>query len=475
MTASLALVMAAGLGTRMRSELPKVLHPVCGRPMVAWPVLAAREAGISRIAAIASPGRDLSSGLPEGVEVVLQPESDGTGGAVRAAATLIEEIAGAGDGGQADPTVLVLSGDGPLILPETIEALLAGHRAAGAAATVLTAELDEPGSYGRVIRGTDGSFERIVEAKSPGDATPEQLRIREVNTGVYAFAAAPLLAALGRITKDNAQGEYYLPDVLAEVLAAGGAVAAEVSTDPGVMLGVNDRADLAVVEAAARRRILEGHMRNGVTCVDPGSTWVDADVAIEPDVTLLPGTMLRGSTRVGAGSVLGPHSTLIDATVRPGVEAPHSYLVGCEVGEGCRVGPFAYLRPGTRMAAGAKAGTFVELKNSELGPGAKVPHLAYIGDAEVGAGANLGAGTITANYDGFRKHRTRVGEKARLGVDTMLIAPVEIGAGAYTGGGSVISKDVPAGALGISRPTQRNIDDYAERKAESSKEEDGDP
>lgn len=447
----------------MRSSLPKMLHPVCGRPLVAWPILAAREAGAGRVAAIVSPERDISAGLPEGTETVVQPRPDGTGGALRAALELIGEA----------ETVLVLSGDHPLISAETIAGLLAAHVASGAAATVTTAVLEDPGSYGRVVRDEAGDLARIVEAKAPGDATPEELAIREVNAGTYAFAAAPLADALQRIGDDNAQGEYYLGDVLPLLREAGLRVAAHAAPDGTVMLGVNTRAELALAEAEARRRILDAHMLAGVSVVDPGSTWVDADVEIAADVRIEPGSSLRGRTAVGTGSVVGPLTTLIDARLGVGVAVPHSYLVECDVGDGCNVGPFAYLRPGAALEQGAKAGTFVEIKNSRIGEGAKVPHLAYVGDAEVGAGSNLGAGTITANYDGFRKHRTVIGEGARLGVDTMLIAPVEVGDGAYTGAGAVIKRDVPGGALAVSDNDQRNIEGYAERKAAAMREEEG--
>jgi bifunctional UDP-N-acetylglucosamine pyrophosphorylase / glucosamine-1-phosphate N-acetyltransferase len=453
--------MAAGEGTRMRSSLPKVLHPVCGRPMVAWPILAAREAGAGRIATIVSPDRDIVSGLPDKVQVVTQPEPDGTGGAIRAALPLIREF----------ETVLVLSGDHPLVSTETIAELLATHEETGAAATVMTAVLDDPGSYGRIVRDESGDLARIVEAKAPGDATAEELAIREVNAGTYAFAAAPLADALERIGNDNAQGEYYLGDVLPLIREAGLRVAVHAAPDTTVMLGVNTRAELALAEAEARRRILEAHMLAGVTIVDPASTWVDAGVKIAADTRIEPGTSLRGGTEVGAGCVVGPLTTLIDTTLGDEVDVPHSYLVECQVRDGCNVGPFAYLRPAAVLEPGAKAGAFVEVKNSRIGKGAKVPHLAYVGDAEIGAGSNLGAGTITANYDGFRKHRTVIGENARIGVDTMLIAPVEVGDSAYTGAGAVIKGDVPDGALAVSENAQRNIDGYAERKATKAQEE----
>ncbi|HEX2393251.1 MAG TPA: bifunctional UDP-N-acetylglucosamine diphosphorylase/glucosamine-1-phosphate N-acetyltransferase GlmU [Solirubrobacterales bacterium] len=461
MSSLLVLVMAAGEGTRMRSSTPKMLHSVCGQPMVAWPILAAREAGAGRVAVIVSPGRDLSAALPEGTETVVQPEADGTGGAIRAALPLIEESG----------TVLILSGDVPLIGTDTIAALLEAHAASPAAATMLTIELDNPAAYGRVVRTAAGDVEEVVEAKAVGDASAEQLAIREVNAGTYVFDAAPLVAALASLSNDNAQGEYYLPDVFGALREAGHTVAAHLADDLAVTMGVNNRADLAAVEAEARRRILEAHMLAGVTVVDPASTWIDAGVEIGADARIEPGTSLRGQTEIGAGAVVGPLSTLIDATVGPAATVVHSYLVECEVGEACSVGPFAYLRPGARLGEGAKAGTFVEVKNSELGAGAKVPHLAYVGDAEVGEGANLGAGTITANYDGFRKNRTVIGPRARVGVDTMLIAPVEVGEAAYTGAGAVIKDDVPDGALAVSENAQRNIDGYADAKAAKMREE----
>jgi bifunctional UDP-N-acetylglucosamine pyrophosphorylase/glucosamine-1-phosphate N-acetyltransferase len=454
--------MAAGAGTRMRSSLPKMLHPVCGRPMVAWPILAAREAGAGRVAAIVSPGNDISAGLPEGTETVVQPEPNGTGGAIRAALPLIEE----------SETVLVLSGDHPLITAGDVGDMLDTHARHDGAATMLTIELDEPGSYGRVVRGESGEVERVVEAKAEGDAGPEVLAIREINAGAYAFDAGPLAEALAGLSDENAQGEYYLTDVFSSLRDAGHAVAAHSSDDIGVTMGVNNRAELAAVEAVARERILEAHMIAGVTVADPASTWIDAGVEIAADARIEPGSSLRGATAVGAGCVVGPLTTLTDTKLGEGVSVPHSFLTECEVLDGCNVGPFAYLRPGAELREGAKAGAFVEIKNSRVGEGTKVPHLAYIGDAEIGAGSNLGAGTITANYDGFRKHRTVIGAGVRIGVDTMLIAPVEVGDSAYTGAGAVVSEDVPDGALAVSQNDQRNIEGFAERKAAESKEED---
>lgn len=432
--------------------------------MIEWPVRAARAAGVARVVVVVSPERDLSDHLPDEVETVVQPEANGTGGAIQAAIETVRE----------SDEVLVLSGDVPLVSTEVITGLLGFHRQAGVAATVMTAILDDPGSYGRVVRAADGAVERIVEAKAPGDATPQELEIREVNSGTYVFAGADLAAALGEIGNDNAQGEYYLPDVLRVMRSRGLSVAAHVASDPAINLGINSRADLALVEAEARRRINEGHLRDGVTIVDPASTWIDAGVTIGRDARIEPGTSLKGATEIGERAVVGPHTTIIDSGIGSGSRVIHSYLDLCELAPDCRVGPFAYLRPGARLEQGAKAGTFVEVKNSTVGEGAKVPHLSYVGDAEIGAGANLGAGTITANYDGVRKHRTVIGPGARIGVDTMLVAPVEVGADGWTGAGAVIRQNVPPGALAVSRGDQRNLDDYAERRKHREAEEEPD-
>ena len=417
--------------------------------MIAWPVLAAREAGADRVAVIVSPERDLSGALPDGVETVEQVDSNGTGGAVRSALSIVEQSA----------RVLVLSGDVPLISSEVITGLLASQEESGASATVMTAILDDPGSYGRIVRGGDGTIRKIVEAKAEGDATREELAIREINSG------PSLASALGELSADNAQGEYYLTDVIAVMRGRGELVTAHVSSDPAINLGVNNRADLAVVETEARRRILERHMLQGVTIVDPATTWIDAGVTVGQDTRIEPGTSLRGATEVGEGARIGPHTTITDSGIGDRCEVIQSFLNLCELDAGCSVGPFAYLRPGAKLEEDAKAGTFVEVKNSTIGEGSKVPHLSYVGDADIGSGSNLGAGTITANYDGRNKHRTRIGANVRLGVDTMLVAPVEVGDGAYTGAGAVIRDNIPPGALSVSENDQRNIDDYAERLA----------
>jgi bifunctional UDP-N-acetylglucosamine pyrophosphorylase/glucosamine-1-phosphate N-acetyltransferase len=458
--ATTALIMAAGQGTRMRSAVPKVLHEVCGRAMIAWPILAAREAGAGRICVIVSPDRDLSSVLPDGTETIVQPQADGTGGALRAAAEVVRD----------SDTIVVLSGDTPLLSAEEIGGLLAAHSDSGAAATMMTTELDDPGTFGRVIRTVDGDVQKIVEAKEPGDASPEELQVKEVNAGTYAFAGEALAKALDGLSNDNAQGEYYLPDVLPLIREAGGKVIAHLVGDPAVNLGINDRADLARVAEEARRRINLAHMRAGVTIEDPGATWIDADVKIEPDATILPGTSLRGGTEIGSGSTVGPMTTLIDSRVGERAAVVHSFLTACEVGDEAKVGPFTYLRPDASIGEGAKAGSFVEIKNSEIGRGAKVPHLSYIGDAEVGEGTNLGASTVTANYDGRSKNRTKIGKNVHTGVDTTFVAPVEVGDDAYTGAGSVITDDIPPGALGISRAEQKNVEGYAAKKDKESSE-----
>ncbi|WP_241004485.1 bifunctional UDP-N-acetylglucosamine diphosphorylase/glucosamine-1-phosphate N-acetyltransferase GlmU [Conexibacter sp. SYSU D00693] len=449
-----AVVLAAGRGTRMRSATPKMLHDLCGRALVAWPAGAVQDAGAGRVVVVVSPDIDIAEALPQDAVRVVQQEANGTGGAVVAAREALPDTG----------TVLVVNGDVPLVDGTALRGLLTAHEAAGAAATVGSAVLDEPGQYGRVVRGADGSVEQIVEAKAEGDATPEQLAIREVNAGVYVFEAAALGEALRLLKPDNAQGELYLTDCVAHLRAAGKPVAAH-DLGPEAMLGVNDRVELAAVRAIAQRRILEGHMRAGVTVTDPGSVVVDADVTIGQDATIEPGTTLRAGTSVGARATVGPHTTATASAIGDGARVLHSVLDQAEVGEGASVGPFAYLRPGTVLREGAKAGTFVELKNSDIGAGTKVPHLSYIGDADVGPGTNLGAATITANYDGRTrtKSRTTIGAEVKTAVDTTLVAPVTLGDRAFTAAGSVITDDVEPGALAVARARQKNIQGYADR------------
>jgi bifunctional UDP-N-acetylglucosamine pyrophosphorylase / glucosamine-1-phosphate N-acetyltransferase len=451
--APVVVILAAGQGTRMRSATPKLLHEVCGRAIIAWPVAAAREAGAGKIVVVDSPDRPLEATLDGEVTVAVQEQARGTADAVRAAATHIDPAG----------TVIVLNGDHPLITADTLAGLAEAHERSGAAATLATAVLEDPSGYGRVVRAPDGTVERVVETKAPGDATELELRIREISTGIFAFEGAALLAALEEVRSDNAQGELYLPDVLPILRARERSVNAHEIPDASA-LGVNDRAQLAEVRALVQRRIHERHMLAGVTIVDPATTVIDADVQIGQDAVIAPFTSLHGATAIGAGARVGPLSTLIDTRVGAGAAVLHSYLMQADVGDRVSIGPFSYLRPGAVLREGSKAGAFVEIKNSEVGVGAKVPHLSYIGDADIGEGTNIGAGTITANYDGTNKHRTHVGPRAFVGVDTMLVAPVSVGEEAYTGAGSVITHDIPPGALGIARERQTNLEGYTERR-----------
>ncbi len=466
MSGTVVVILAAGQGTRMRSSTPKLLHELCGRPLLAWTVSAAQQAGAGKVVVVESPNADLvaAAGLAEGVETAIQEHARGTADAVSAAASHI----GAGE------TVIVLNGDVPLIRPETIRELAADHQRQGAAATMLTATLEDPRGYGRVVRAPDGTVERVVETKKDGDATEAELRIREVNTGIFAFDGDALLDALARVRPDNAQRELYLPDVLPILREAERTVLAHELADPRETLGINDRVDLAAVRAVAQRRIHERHMSAGVTIVDPAATVIDAGVEIAADTEIAPFTSLHGATTIGSGSVVGPHSTLIDARVGEGAKVLHAYVTDAEIGDRVSVGPFAYLRPGTVLRAGAKVGTFVEVKNSEVGAGSKVPHLSYIGDTTIGEETNLGAATITANYDGYRKHRTTIGSRVHTGVDTTFVAPVSIGDDGWTGAGSVITTDVPDGALGVTRPQQRNLEGYDRRRREEAARDDED-
>jgi bifunctional UDP-N-acetylglucosamine pyrophosphorylase/glucosamine-1-phosphate N-acetyltransferase len=442
------MILAAGRGTRMRSRTPKVLHELCGIPMVLWPVRAALAAGAGRVVVVDSPERALEGVLPEGVRLAVQSNSNGTGGAVVAGLAQLDS------GDAEDAPVVVLSGDVPLVSAETIAELVYAHEVSGADATMASTLLDDPSGYGRVVRDAEGAVESVVETKTDGDATPEQLQIREVNTGVYVFSAHALREALPRLSADNAQGELYLPQALDLIRADGGRVAAHAVADERLVLGVNDRAALAQVRALAQEAIHAQHMAAGVSIVDPRTTVIDVDVQIGQDTTIEPFTTIRGATRIGEGCLVR-----------------HSYIIDSVLEDGATVGPFAYLRPGSLLREGSKAGTFVEIKNSDIGAGAKIPHLSYIGDADVGAHANLGASTITANYDGQHKHRTRIGQRVRSSVHVSFVAPVSVGDEAYTGAGSTIDEDVPPGALGIARARQTNIEGYAERRARATARE----
>jgi bifunctional UDP-N-acetylglucosamine pyrophosphorylase/glucosamine-1-phosphate N-acetyltransferase len=423
-----AVVMAAGQGTRMRSQLPKHLHPLLGRRVVDWVIEAARELMPDPLIVVVSP--DYAAEY-DGVRVALQTEPLGTGDAVRSAR---EALDGADD-------VLVLSGDHPLLTPDLLRALLDTHRREGAAATVLTFAPNDPRSYGRIVRDVDGALERIVEAS---DATPEELQLTEVNSSIYVFSGEALWPALERLEPANVQGEFYLTDVVRDLVLGGTKVAVHLAENPGdVEPGINTRAELAEAAAALRDRINAAHMEAGVTILDPATTWIDPTVEIDADATIEPFTVLRGRTTVGAGARFGPHAVAVDA----------------EVGAGALVGPFCYLRPGTVLEAGSKAGTFVELKNSRIGERTKVPHLSYLGDADVGEDTNIAAGNITVNYPhepGRPKGRTTIGSNVRTGVDNAFVAPVTIGDDAWIAAGSVITEDVPPGALAIARARQEN-------------------
>jgi bifunctional UDP-N-acetylglucosamine pyrophosphorylase/glucosamine-1-phosphate N-acetyltransferase len=450
-----ALIMAAGHGTRMRSGRPKVLHELCGKPMVEWVIDSAREAGADQVICITRPGDGVAEGLPAGIAVAEQTEGEGTGAAVLAARDAIA----------ASETVVVLSGDHPLVTPELIERLVEAHRADGAAATLLTTEELDPTGYGRIVRAPDGSVERIVETKTTEGVSDEELAIREINIGTYAFDAGDLLSALERV-EPAGNGEHYLTAVFPILKQDGGRVASHLTDDVRSGFGVNSRVELMEAERVVRRELIERHARAGVGFEAPETVVLDACVELGQDAMIGLGVTLRGETRVGPGARVGAHSTLIDAAVDEEATILHSYLVGCEVGAGASIGPFAYLRPGAVIGEGAKIGTFVEVKNSAIGRGTKVPHLSYVGDADVGEESNLGASTITANYDGRRKHRTNLGKRVKTGIHTSLVAPVDVGDGAYTGAGSVITEDVPQGALGIARSRQSNVEGYAQRAEE---------
>lgn len=450
------VVLAAGEGKRMKSTLPKVLHPLLGRTLLGHVLSAAAPLGADRTVVVVGHGADqvrahLSEVAPDATPV-LQAEQLGTGHAVRIALDAVPDGAG---------TVVVINGDVPLLRPETVGALVTAHEEAAAAATVLAAEVPDPTGLGRIVRDADGRLEQIVEER---DADPTQRAIREINAGIYAFDAVRLREALGKLSTDNDQGEEYLTDVFGLLRSAGEPVAVHVAVDHVETLGCNDRVELATLRRLLRDRINEAWMRTGVSLLDPATTWIDVTVALDRDAVVDQNTQLRGSTVVGAGALIGPDVTLIDTVVGPAASVIRSHADGAEVGAGATVGPYAYLRPAARLAEKAKVGTFVEVKNTEIGPGAKVPHLSYVGDATIGAKANIGAATIFVNYDGVNKHRTTVGEGAFVGCDTSLIAPVEVGAGAYVAAGSAIAQDVPPGALGVTRAPQRNIEGWVQRK-----------
>ena len=431
-----AVVLAGGLGTRMRSATPKHFHPLLGRRMVDWVVEAARAVDADPLVVVVSPE---GAGAFDGVDVAVQAEPRGTGDALAAARTALDGVEG---------DLFVLSGDTPALSRELLRDLLEVHRSEEAAATILSFRPTDPREYGRIIRGEEGAVQEIVEA---GDATPEQLAVGEVNSAIYVFAADRIWPALDQIDTANTQGELYLTDAVRHLVENGGRVVAYVAPDPAEAEGVNTRAELADAAAMLRDRINEAHMLAGVTIVDPTTTWIEAEVELEPDSTIHPFTVLSGHTKVGTGAVVGPHAVAVDAVIGP--EAT--------------VGPFCYLRPGTQLEARAKAGTFVEIKNSQIGEGTKVPHLSYIGDADVGEGTNIGAGAITANYSAERgpeKLRTTIGRNVHTACHNVFVAPLTIGDNAWIAAGSVVTKNVPPGALAIARSRQVNKEGYDDRK-----------
>ncbi|MEE1649489.1 bifunctional UDP-N-acetylglucosamine diphosphorylase/glucosamine-1-phosphate N-acetyltransferase GlmU [Brachybacterium sp. J144] len=451
------IVLAAGAGTRMKSRTPKVLHEIGGRSLLAHAVIAAEGTGPAELVVVVRHEREkvaahLSEHAPE-VAIADQDDVPGTGRAVQCG---LEKVAA--DSG----TVLVTYGDVPLLEAATLRELVTAHEAASAAVTVLTARVGDPTGYGRILRSADGSeVLGIVEHK---DATEAQRAIDEINSGIYAFDLAVLRDALSRVSTDNAQGEMYLTDVLEIARSDGRSVRAVVTDDVMMVEGANDRVQLAQLGAEMNRRTLERHMRAGVTIIDPATTWIDADVTIGQDARILPGVQLHGATDIGEGAIIGPDTTLRDTEVGAGAEVLRSHALLAQIGAGATVGPFSYLRAGTELGANGKIGGFVETKNARIGDGAKVPHLSYVGDAEIGEGTNIGAATIFANYDGVSKHRTTVGKHVRIGSDNVLVAPVTIGDGAATGAGTTVRKDVPPGALGVNAVAQRNVEGWTLRR-----------
>ncbi|GAA1841498.1 bifunctional UDP-N-acetylglucosamine diphosphorylase/glucosamine-1-phosphate N-acetyltransferase GlmU [Pseudonocardia ailaonensis] len=457
-----SVVLAAGEGTRMRSATPKVLHEIGGRSLLGHAVHAVAELEPEHLAVVVGHGREevtaallgLADEVAREVHIAVQEQQNGTGDAVRCGLAALP--------GGLTGTVLVTYGDVPLLDTATLREVLSS----GAAVTLLTTDLDDPTGYGRIVRsekGADGAA-RVTAIVEQKDASPEQRAITEVNSGVYAFDAEFLAAGLGRLGTDNAQGELYLTDLVALAVADGLAVEAVRTDDPWLVAGVNDRVQLAEVRAELNRRVLRRHMLAGTTIVDPASTWVDVQVRLGRDVLVEPGTQLRGRTTVADGAVVGPDTTLVDVEIGEGASVVRTHGSSAVIGAGASVGPFAYLRPGARLGAKGKIGTFVEVKNADIGAGSKVPHLTYVGDASIGEQSNIGASSVFVNYDGVRKQRTVIGSHVRTGSDTMFIAPVQVGDGAYTGAGTVLREDVPPGALAVSGGPQRTIEGWVVRK-----------
>ncbi|MFI2368556.1 bifunctional UDP-N-acetylglucosamine diphosphorylase/glucosamine-1-phosphate N-acetyltransferase GlmU [Streptomyces sp. NPDC018833] len=456
------VVLAAGEGTRMKSKTPKVLHEIAGRSLVGHVVCAARELEPEQLVVVVGHARDqVEAHLGEryaGTRTAFQAEQNGTGHAVRMG---LEEL-----GGELPGTVIVVCGDTPLLSGDTLTALAATHSADGNAVTVLSAEVPDSTGYGRIVRdAATGAVTAIVEHK---DATDEQRAIREINSGVFAFDGVLLADALKKVRTDNSQGEEYLTDVLGILREAGHRVGASVAADHREILGINNRVQLAEARRLLNERLLERAMLAGVTVVDPASVLLDVTVTFGQDVVVHPGTQLLGATHLAEGAEVGPNSRLTDTVVGAGARVDNTVADTAEVGEGASVGPFAYLRPGTRLGARGKIGTYVETKNATIGEGTKVPHLSYVGDATIGDHSNIGAASVFVNYDGEKKHHTTIGSHCRTGSDNMFVAPVTVGDGAYTAAGSVITKDVPPGSLAVARGQQRNIEGWVARKRPGS-------
>ncbi|QDH21293.1 bifunctional UDP-N-acetylglucosamine diphosphorylase/glucosamine-1-phosphate N-acetyltransferase GlmU [Saccharibacillus brassicae] len=460
----MAIVLAAGKGKRMKSKLYKVLHPVCGKPMVGHVVDTVRRTNSERTVIIVGHGaEEVQAYLGDQVDYALQAEQLGTGHAVRQAEALL---------GREEGTTILICGDTPLVRAETIEAMIALHEGEGegAAATILTAVPEDPTGLGRIIRGEDGGVLRIVEQK---DCTPEENAVKEINTGTYCFDNRKLFEALSKVTNENAQGEYYITDVIGILRGEGDKIAAYATEDLTESIGVNDRVVLSQAEAAMRERIVRTHMLGGVTVIDPASTYIGADVTIGSDTVLHPGTVLTGSTRIGEDCTIGPNAEIVNAEIGDDATVSHSVVRDSTVGAHVSVGPFAHLRPGSALADGVKVGNFVEVKNAEIGQDSKVSHLSYVGDAKVGSRVNIGCGAITVNYDGFNKSLTEIEDDAFVGSNVNLIAPVHVGKGAYVVAGSTITKEVPAGDLAIGRARQENKPGYADKikaRAKAKKE-----
>jgi len=460
-----AIILAAGEGTRMKSSTPKVLHQICGRSMLGHLLAAVRGAAPAQVVVVTGSGREAVeahlSVIDPAARAVYQPSQDGTAHAVRLGLQALDEQAEAAGRGPVQGTVIVVPGDTPLLSASSVRALAAHRAASRAAGVVLTATVPDSSGYGRVVRDRWGHVKAIVEH---ADATEAERKISEINSGVYAFDAAKLRAALAHVRSDNAQGEQYLPDVVRIFVKGGDPVGAALIDDWHEVAGVNDRVQLAQAAALLRDRLVTRFMREGVTVIDPATTWIDISVEIKPDAVLLPNTMLFGSTRIAAGARIGPNCSLTDTTVGAGAVVRDATCEGAEIGPEATVGPYTFLRLGTKLARGAKAGGFVEMKNAVVGEGSKVPHLSYVGDAVIGERTNIGAATIFVNYDGVDKHHSVVGDDVRIGSDNMLVAPVRVGDGAASGAGTVIREDVPPGALAVSMGPQRNIEGWTERR-----------